>query len=71
MFNNKSIFSSAGKNRYYASEVDEYVRKSSEEYERLLKNFKALEKKLKTIGPAIEEYNNSKNSFLHNNLSPF
>lgn len=62
MFNNKATFSSAGKNRYYAAEVDEYVRKSSEEYERLLKNFKALEKKLKTIGPAIEEYNNSKNT---------
>ncbi len=62
MFNNKSTFSSAGKNRYFAAEVDEYVRKSSEEYERLLKNFKALEKKLKTIGPAIEEYNNSKNT---------
>lgn len=62
MFNNRSTFSSAGKNRYFASEVDEYVRKSSEEYERLLKNFKALEKKLKTIGPAIEEYNNSKNT---------
>lgn len=63
MFNNaKSTFSSAGKNRYYASEVDEYVRKSSEEYDRLYKNFKALEKKLKTLGPAIEEYNNSKNT---------
>lgn len=62
MFNNRSNFSSAGKNRYFANEVDEYVRKSSEEYERLLKNFKALEKKLKTIGPAIEEYNNSKNT---------
>ena len=62
MFNNKSTFSSAGKNRYYASEVDEYIRKSSEEYDRLLKNFRALEKKLKTIGPAIEEYNNSKNT---------
>ncbi len=62
MFNNRSAFSSAGKNRYFASEVDEYVRKSSEEYDRLLKNFKALEKKLKTIGPAIEEYNNSKNT---------
>ena len=43
MFNNRSTFSSAGKNRYFASEVDEYVRKSSEEYERLLKNFKALD----------------------------
>ncbi len=62
MFNNKSTFSSAGKNRYYATEVDEYVRKSTEDYERLLKNFKALEKKLKAIGPAIEEYNNSKNT---------
>ena len=59
---NRHTFSSAGKNRYFASEVDEYVRKSSEEYERLLKNFKALEKKLKNIGPAIEEYNNSKNT---------
>ena len=62
MTTNRYSFSSAGKNRYFASEVDEYVRKSSEEYERLLKNFKALEKKLKTIGPAIEEYNNSKNT---------
>ena len=62
MFNNKSTFSSAGKNRYYATEVDEYVRKSTEDYEKLLKNFKALEKKLKVIGPAIEEYNNSKNT---------
>ena len=59
---NRHTFSSAGKNRYFASEVDEYVRKSSEEYERLLKNFKALEKKLKNICPAIEEYNNSKNT---------
>lgn len=62
MTTNKYSFSSAGKNRYFASEVDEYVKKSSEEYERLLKNFKALEKKLKNIGPAIEEYNNSKNT---------
>ena len=62
MFNSNVTFSSAGKNKYYATEVDEYIRKSSEEYERLLKNFKALEKKLKTIGPAIEEYNNSRNT---------
>lgn len=62
MFNNKSTFSSAGKNRYFASEVDEYVRKSSEEYDRLLKNFKILEKKYKSLGPAIEEYNNNKNT---------
>lgn len=62
MTSNRYSFSSAGKNRYFASEVDEYVRKSSEEYERLLKNFKALEKKFKNIGPAIEEYNNSKNT---------
>ena len=62
MTTNKYSFASAGKNRYFATEVDEYVRKSSEEYERLFKNFKALEKKLKTIGPAIEEYNNSKNT---------
>ena len=61
MFNNKSTFSSAGKNRYFAAEVDEYVRKSSEEYDRLLKNFKVLEKKYKSLGPAIEEYNNNKN----------
>ena len=62
MTTNKYSFASAGKNRYFATEVDEYVRKSSEEYERLYKNFKALEKKLKNIGPAIEEYNNSKNT---------
>ena len=62
MFNNKSGFSSAGKNRYYAAEVDEYVRKSSEEYDKLLKNFKSLEKKYKALGPAIEEYNNNKNT---------
>ena len=62
MTSNKYSFASAGKNRYFATEVDEYVRKSSEEYERLYRNFKALEKKLKTIGPAIEEYNNSKNT---------
>jgi cell division septum initiation protein DivIVA len=62
MTSNKYSFASAGKNRYFATEVDEYVRKSSEEYERLFRNFKALEKKLKTIGPAIEEYNNSKNT---------
>ena len=60
--NTKTTFTSAGKNRYYSEEVDEYVRKSSEEYDRLYKNFKALEKKLKTLGPAIEEYNNSKNT---------
>ena len=62
MTTNRYSFSSAGKNRYFASEVDEYVRKSSEDYERLLKNFKALENKLKTIGPAIDEYNNNKNT---------
>lgn len=62
MFNNKSTFSSAGKNRYYAAEVDEYVRRSSEEYDKLFKNFKALEKKYKALGPAIEEYNNNKNT---------
>lgn len=62
MFNNKSNFTSAGKNRYFASEVDEYVKNSSEEYDRLLKNFRALEKKLKSIGPAIEEYNINKNT---------
>ena len=62
MTSNKYSFASAGKNRYFATEVDEYVRKSSEEYERLFRNFKALEKKLKTIGPAIDEYNNSKNT---------
>ena len=62
MFNNKSNFTSAGKNRYFASEVDEYVKISSEEYDRLLKNFRALEKKLKSIGPAIEEYNINKNT---------
>ena len=62
MTTNRHTFSSAGKNRYFATEVDEYVRKSSEEYERLLKNFRALEKKLKNLGPAIEEYNNSKNT---------
>ena len=62
MTTNKYSFASAGKNRYFATEVDEYVRKSAEEYERLFKNFKALEKKLKNIGPAIEEYNNSKNT---------
>ena len=62
MFNSKPSFSSAGKNRYYADEVDEYVRKSSEEYEKLFKNFKALEKKYKALGPAIEEYNNNKNT---------
>ena len=62
MFNNKSGFSSAGKNRYFASEVDEYVRKSSEEYDSLLKKYRILEKKYKTLGPALEEYNNNKNT---------
>lgn len=62
MFNNKSTFSSAGKNRYFASEVDEYLRKSAEEHDRLLKNFKILEKKYKSLGPAIEEYNSNKNT---------
>ncbi len=62
MTTNRYSFSSAGKNRYFASEVDEYVRKSTEEYERLLKNYRALEKKFKNICPAIEEYNNSKNT---------
>lgn len=64
MYNSKVSFSSAGKNRYYASEVDEYVRKSSEEYDRLLKNFKALEKKLNSLGPAIDEYNLKKNTIV-------
>ena len=62
MFNNKSGFTSAGKNRYFANEVDEYVRKSSEEYDSLLKKYRILEKKYKTLGPALEEYNNNKNT---------
>lgn len=62
MFNNKSGFSSAGKNRYFATEVDEYVRKSSEEYDSLLKKYRILEKKYKSLGPALEEYNNNKNT---------
>ena len=64
MYNNKVNFSSAGKNRYYATEVDEYIKKSAEDYDRLLKNFKALEKKLNSLGPAIEEYNLKKNTIV-------
>lgn len=55
-------FSSAGKNKYFASEVDDFISSISESYDALSKNFKALEKKMKTIGPAIEEYNAKKNT---------
>ncbi len=54
-------FSSAGKNKYYASEVDEYLLSIAESYDAMQKNYKALEKKLKTLGPAIDEYNSNKN----------
>ncbi len=54
-------FSSAGKNKYYASEVDEYLVSIAESYDAMQKNYKALEKKLKTLGPAIDEYNSNKN----------
>lgn len=53
-------FSSAGKNKYYASEVDEFLRAVADSYETMQRNYKALEKKMKTLGPAIEEYNNNK-----------
>ena len=46
---NRHTFSSAGKNRYFASEVDEYVRKSSEEYERLLKKIADTEAEIERI----------------------
>lgn len=64
MTDNKSFnysFASAGKNKYYASEVDEYIRSIAESYDVMQKNFRSLDKKMKTLGPAIEEYNSNKN----------
>ncbi len=54
-------FASAGKNKYYASEVDEYLQSIAESYDAMQKNLRALDKKMKTLGPAIEEYNSNKN----------
>ncbi len=54
-------FTSAGKNKYYASEVDEFLRSISESYDSMYKNYKALDKKMKTLAPAIEEYKSNKN----------
>ncbi len=54
-------FSFAGKNKYYASEVDEYIQSISDSYDSMSKSYKTLEKKLKKYAPAIEEYNANKN----------
>ena len=54
-------FALAGKNKYYASEVDEYLRSISESYDTMCKNYKALDKKMKTLAPVIEEYKSNKN----------
>ncbi|MBQ7294951.1 MAG: DivIVA domain-containing protein [Clostridia bacterium] len=54
-------FASAGKNKYYASEVDEYLRSISESYDSMYKSYKALDKKMKALAPAIEEYKSNKN----------
>ena len=53
-------FASAGRNKYYASEVDDFLRSIADSYETMQKNYKALEKKLKNLAPAVEEYNNNK-----------
>lgn len=55
-------FTSAGKNKYYASEVDDYLLQVAGSYEKLNKSYKGLEKKMKTLAPAIEEYNENKNT---------
>lgn len=54
-------FASAGKNKYYASEVDEYLRSISESYDAMCRNYKVLDKKMKTLAPVIEEYKSNKN----------
>lgn len=54
-------FSSAGKNKYYASEVDEYLKSISDSYDNMSKGYRAIDKKLKKYTAAIEEYNANKN----------
>lgn len=54
-------FASAGKNKYNASEVDEYLKSISENYDAMFRNYKALDKKMKTLAPALEEYKSNKN----------
>lgn len=54
-------FSSAGKNKYFASEVDEYLNSISESYDNMIKSYKALDKKMKKYSAAIQEYNANKN----------
>lgn len=54
-------FTSAGKNKYYASEVDEYLRNISDSYDNMSKGYRVLDKKLKKYTAAIEEYNANKN----------
>ena len=54
-------FAFAGKNKYFASEVDEFLRSISESYDTMYKTYKALDKKMKALAPAIEEYKNNKN----------
>lgn len=54
-------FSSAGKNKYYASEVDDFIRSISQNYDTMYRNYKALDKKMKSLAPAIEEYKANKN----------
>lgn len=54
-------FSFAGKNKYYASEVDEYLKSISDSYDTMSRNYKAIEKKMKKYAGAIEEYNANKN----------
>ncbi|MGN0487592.1 MAG: DivIVA domain-containing protein [Acutalibacteraceae bacterium] len=65
MFNNKLFvhqFASAGKNKYYASEVESFIKDVSEKYDKLYKAYRALEKKLETWGPALDDYNKNKNA---------
>ncbi len=57
-------FASAGKNKYYASEVDDYLRSISESYDTMYKNYKVLDKKMKNLAPVIEEYKTNKNTIV-------
>ncbi len=57
-------FASAGKNKYYASEVDEYLRSISESYDTMSRNYKAIDKKMKNQVAALEEYKANKNAIV-------
>ena len=57
-------FAYAGKNKYYASDVDEYLKSISESYDTMSKNYRALDKKMKSLAPVLEEYKANKNTIV-------